>query len=183
MTLLAWEMNAIIRCLGHSLVLPFLGTGLRIDLFQSCGHCRVFQICWHECKTLMASSFRDLNSSAGISLHPLALLTAVLLKAHLTSQSFSAGHTKRHTMAALGPALVAEAWSAWCWEGRPTGTYSEQSSSETGAGKGQEPWVPRGPTETAHPGPAPRSSHPSWSGLLEPENLDKPPSESPCPHL
>ena len=30
---------------------------------------------------LMTSSFRDLNSSAGISLHPLALLTVVLLKA------------------------------------------------------------------------------------------------------
>ena len=33
----------------------------------------VFQICWHnECKSLMASSFRDLPSSAGISSHPLA---------------------------------------------------------------------------------------------------------------
>ena len=32
----------------------------------------------------MASSFRDLNSSAGISSHPLALLTAVLHKANLT---------------------------------------------------------------------------------------------------
>ena len=30
----------------------------------------------------MASSFRDLNSSAGIPSHPLALLTAVLLNAH-----------------------------------------------------------------------------------------------------
>ena len=29
---------------------PFLGIGMRIDLFQSCGHCWVFQICWHiEC--------------------------------------------------------------------------------------------------------------------------------------
>ena len=48
----------------------------------------VFQISWqNECITLMASSFRDLNSSAGISSHPLVLLTAVLLKAHLTSHS------------------------------------------------------------------------------------------------
>ena len=47
--------------------------------------CSVFQICWHnEYKTLMASSFRDWNSSAGISFHPLALLTAVFLKSHLT---------------------------------------------------------------------------------------------------
>ena len=29
----------------HSLELPFLGTGMRIDLFQSCGHGWVFQIC------------------------------------------------------------------------------------------------------------------------------------------
>ena len=45
-------------------------------------HCWIFQICWHtECKTLMESSFRNLNSS-GISLDPLALLTVMLLKAH-----------------------------------------------------------------------------------------------------
>ena len=60
--------------------------------FQSCGHCGVFQICWcNEFETLMASSFRDLNSFAGISLHPLALLTAVFLKAHLTSPSRMSG--------------------------------------------------------------------------------------------
>ena len=51
MTLLAWEMDAIVRLLAHSLVLPFLGIEM-IDLFPFCGHCRVFQICWHhECKT------------------------------------------------------------------------------------------------------------------------------------
>ena len=27
------------------LLLPFLGIGMSIDLFQSCGHCWVFQIC------------------------------------------------------------------------------------------------------------------------------------------
>ena len=58
---------------------------MRIDLFQSCGHYWVFQICWHtECNTLI-SSFRVLNSSNGIPPHPLALLTAVLPKALLTS--------------------------------------------------------------------------------------------------
>ena len=73
-------MSAIVWWLAHSLVLCFLGTEMRIDLFQSCGHCWVFQICWHnECKTLMGLSFKDLNCSAGISLYPLALLTAVLL--------------------------------------------------------------------------------------------------------
>ena len=47
---------------------------------------------WHiEYNNLMASSFRVLNSSAGISLCPLALLTAVLPKAHLTSHSRISG--------------------------------------------------------------------------------------------
>ena len=32
---------------------------MKTDLFQSCGHCWVFQICWHsECSTFTASSFR-----------------------------------------------------------------------------------------------------------------------------
>ena len=91
-TLLAWEMNAVVWWSAYSLVLSFLETGIRTGLFQSCGHCWVFHICWrNECKTLMASPFRDLNSSAGISSHPLALLTAVLLKAHLSSYSRMSG--------------------------------------------------------------------------------------------
>ena len=33
--------------------IAFLWTGMKIDLFQSCGHCWVFLICWHiECSTL-----------------------------------------------------------------------------------------------------------------------------------
>ena len=45
------------------------------DLFQSGGHCWVFQICEHiECSTLTASSFRILNSSTGIPSPPLAFL-------------------------------------------------------------------------------------------------------------
>ena len=92
MTLLAWEMSAVVRWLAHSLVLPFLGIGMRIGLFQSCGHCWVFQICYHiECNTLMTSSFRVLNSSTGIPSHPLVLLTAVLPKAHLTLLSRMSG--------------------------------------------------------------------------------------------
>ena len=43
-------------------------------LFQSCGHCRVFQICWQiECITFTASSSRIWNSSTGIPSPPLAL--------------------------------------------------------------------------------------------------------------
>ena len=85
-------MTAIVQWLEHSLVLPFLGTGVRKDIFQSCGHCWVFQICWHiDCSTLIASSFRILNSSAGISSLPLVLLEAPLPKAHFTSHSRMSG--------------------------------------------------------------------------------------------
>ena len=48
----------------NSLALPFFGIVMKTDLFQSCGHCWVFQICWHiECSTFTASSFRIWNSS------------------------------------------------------------------------------------------------------------------------
>ena len=56
----SWDTSAIVQWLSHCLVLTFLGIGMRIDLFQSYGHCWVFQICWHnECKALMASSFKQ----------------------------------------------------------------------------------------------------------------------------
>ena len=68
------------------LALPSFGIGMKTDLFQSCGHCWVFQIFWHvECSTLIASSFRILNSSFGILSAPLALFIVMLPKAHLTS--------------------------------------------------------------------------------------------------
>ena len=46
-TLLVCEMSAFARYFEHSLALPFFGIGMKTDLFQSCGHCWVFQICWH----------------------------------------------------------------------------------------------------------------------------------------
>ena len=65
---------------------------MKTDLFQSCGQCWVFQICWHiEYSTLTASSFRILNSSAGIPSPPLALFVVMLPKAHLTSHSRMSG--------------------------------------------------------------------------------------------
>ena len=71
-TLLACEMSAIVRWFQHSLALPFFGIGMKTDLFQSYGHCWVFQICWHiECSTFTASSFKIWNSSAGIPSPPL----------------------------------------------------------------------------------------------------------------
>ena len=52
------------------------------------GHYEVFKICWHiECSILTASSFRILNSSAGVSSPPLALFIVMLPKAHLISHS------------------------------------------------------------------------------------------------
>ena len=70
------------------MALPFFGIGMKTDLFQSCGHCCVFQMCWHiECSTFTASSFRIWNSSTGIPSPPLALFVVMLSKAHLTSHS------------------------------------------------------------------------------------------------
>ena len=54
--LLACETSAIMWLSEHSLALPFFGIGMKTDLFQSCGHCWVFQIFWHiECSTFTAS--------------------------------------------------------------------------------------------------------------------------------
>ena len=38
-TLLACEMSAIVPYFEHYLALPFLGVGMKTDLFQSFGHC------------------------------------------------------------------------------------------------------------------------------------------------
>ena len=65
---------------------------MKTDLFQSCGHCWVFQIFWHnECSTFTASSFRVWNSSTGIPSPLLAWFIVMLSKAHLTSHSRMSG--------------------------------------------------------------------------------------------
>ena len=65
---------------------------MKTDLFQSCGHCWVFQICWHiECSTFIASSFRIWNSSTGIPSPPLALFVVMFPKAQLTWHSRMSG--------------------------------------------------------------------------------------------
>ena len=87
-TLPACKVSTIIWQFEHSLALPFFGIGMKTDIFQSCGHCWVFQICWYiECSTLTASSLKIWNSSAGILSPPIALLVVMLSKAHLTSGS------------------------------------------------------------------------------------------------
>ena len=65
---------------------------MKTDLCLSCGHCWVFQTCWHiECSTFTASSFRIWNSSTGMPSPPVALLVLMLSKAHLTSHSRMSG--------------------------------------------------------------------------------------------
>ena len=78
------ECNCVV--VEHSLALPFFGIGMKTDLFQSCGHCWVFQICWLiECSTFTTSSFRIWTSSTGVPSPPLALFVVMLSKVHLTS--------------------------------------------------------------------------------------------------
>ena len=82
---------------------------MKIDLFQSCGHCWVFQICWHiECSTFKAPFFRIWNSSTGIPPPRLALFIVMLPKAHLTSHSRISGSRW----------VITPSWLSgpWCWE-------------------------------------------------------------------
>ena len=74
----------------HSTVLwiffgiAFFGIGMKTDLFQSCDHCWLLQICCNiECNTLSISSFRIWNSSARIPWPSLALFVVMLPKTHL----------------------------------------------------------------------------------------------------
>ena len=113
-TLLACEMSATVQYFEHSLAFPFFGFGMKTDLFQSCGHCWVFHICWHiECSTFTASSFRIWNSSTGIPSSPLALFVVMLPKAHLTSHSRMSG-SMWVFVAGRKPVLTA-CWKLFLW--------------------------------------------------------------------
>ena len=84
------EYNCVVVLTSFGIA--FFGIGMKTDLFQFCGHCWVFQTCWHiECSTLTASSFRIWNSSAGIPSPLLALFIVMLPKAHLTLHSRLSG--------------------------------------------------------------------------------------------
>ena len=113
--LLVCEMSAIVRLFEHSLSLSFFGIGMKTDLFQSCGHFWVFQICWHvECSTFIASSFRIWNSSTGIPSPPLALFIVMLSKAHLTSHSRMFGTRWMSTLSWLSGSWVSFLYSFLC---------------------------------------------------------------------
>ena len=90
--LLACEMTAIVQYFEHSLAWLFFGIGMKIDLFQSCGHCWIFQMWWHiKCRAFTASSFRIWNSSTRIPSLLLTLFIVMLPKAHLTLESRMSG--------------------------------------------------------------------------------------------
>ena len=79
---------------------------MKTDLFQSCGQCWVFQICWHiEYSTLTASSFKIWNSSTGIPSPPLALFVVVLPMAHLTLHCRISGSW----------GVIIPLWLSWSW--------------------------------------------------------------------
>ena len=79
---------------------------MKTDLFQSCDHCWVFQICWHiECSTFTASPFRIWNSSIGIPSPPLALFIVMLLKTHLTWHSRMSG-----SRSVITPSWLSGSW-------------------------------------------------------------------------
>ena len=53
--LVACELSTPVQQFQHSLALPFFAAGMKTEVFQSCGHCWVYQICWHiEYNTLTA---------------------------------------------------------------------------------------------------------------------------------
>ena len=102
--LLACEMSIVVWYFEHSLALPFFGVEMKTDLFQSWGHCWVFQICLHnECNTLTASSFRIWNSSTGTPSPPLALFLIMLPKCQNYLCSFPRQTIQYHSNPSLCP--------------------------------------------------------------------------------
>ena len=94
----------------HFTSLHFFGTGMKTDLFQCCGHCWAFQICWHiECNTFTTSSFKVWNSSTGIPSPPLALFIVMLSKAHLTLHS-----RKFASRWVITPSWLSGSWRSFC---------------------------------------------------------------------
>ena len=84
---------------------------MKTDLFQSCGHCWVFHVCWHiECSTFRASSVRLWNSSTGVPSPPLALFIVMLPKAHLTSHSRMSG-----SRWVITPSWVSGSWRSFLY--------------------------------------------------------------------
>ena len=102
--------------------ITFLWDWNETDLFQSCGPCWVFQICWNvEYSTFTASSFKIWNRLAGIPSPPLALFEVILPKAHLTSHSLMSGSRW----------VITPLWSHWCISFVEMNFHKEMESGET----------------------------------------------------
>ena len=93
---LAWRIlsTILLACEMSAVVWAFFGIVFLWDWNENwpfpavCGHCWVFQICWHnECNTLTVSSFKIWDSSDGIPSPPLALFIVILPQVLLTSHS------------------------------------------------------------------------------------------------
>ena len=97
------------------LALPFFGIGMKTDPFQSCGHCCIFQICWHiECSTFTVTSFSIWNSATGISSPLLALFVVMLPKIHLTLHSRISGSRWVITASCLSGSWRSFLYSIFC---------------------------------------------------------------------
>ena len=84
---------------------------MKTDLFQSCAHWWVFQICWHiESSTFIASSFSIWNNSTRIPSPPLALFVVMLPKAHLTSHSRMSG-----SRLVITPSWLSGSWRSFLY--------------------------------------------------------------------
>ena len=111
-TLLVCEISAIVQQFEPSLAFPFFEIGMKTDLFQSCGHCWVLQICWHnKYSTLTASSFRIFNSSAGIPSPPLALFIIMLPTAQIWTKNGNKKIIALTFRSSRSPHHIPAAWS------------------------------------------------------------------------
>ena len=104
------ECNCVIVWTFFGIAFLF-GIGMKTDLFRSCGHCWVFQICWHiECSTFTALSFRIWKSSTGIPSPPLPLFIVIFPKAHLTLYSRMSG-----SRWVITPSWLSESWRTFLY--------------------------------------------------------------------
>ena len=82
---------------------------MKADLFPSCGHCWVSQICWHiEGNIFTASFFKIWKSSAGIPSLPLTLFVVTHPKAHSTSHSRISGSRR-----VITPSCLSGSWRSF----------------------------------------------------------------------
>ena len=91
-TLLACEMSAIVWQFEHSLSLPFFGTGMKTDLFQSCVATAEFsKFAGILSATLSQHHLLGFEIAPLEFHHLLALFIAMLPKVHLTLHSRMSG--------------------------------------------------------------------------------------------